>query len=266
MDQNFNLHTHTYRCQHAEGDIDDYCKFANKLGLQSLGFSDHTPLPDNRWPNVRMKLSELEDYCKKIDEAKEKYPNMRIYKGMECEYDQSYCSFYKEELLGKYELDYLIGSVHWFPYNSKWINAWRSEAKPKYLLAYSQYIIKIMEAEIFKFIAHPDVFAAFYLEEDKNSLACAKDILSAAEALQIPLEINGYGFMKKEVKTGNGFRKMYPWHPFWQLASEYKIKAIVNSDAHKPTDVYGCIDDALKLAETYNLDVIDDPNLLWRNS
>ena len=229
MKQKFNLHTHTYRCQHAEGDIDDYCKFAYKIGLQTLGFSDHTPLPDNRWSNVRMKLSELADYCQKIDEAKEKYPDMKIYKGLECEYDPCYNSFYKDELLGEYNLDYLIGAVHWFPYGSEWINTWRSEAKPKFLLAYSKYIIRIMETEIFKFIAHPDVFAAFYLEEDENSIACAKDILTAAESLQIPLEINGYGFIKKEVKTNKGYRKMYPWSPFWHLASAYKIKVIANS-------------------------------------
>ena len=45
-----NYHTHTYRCQHASGDVEDYCEAAVEQGLQVLGISDHTALPDDRWP------------------------------------------------------------------------------------------------------------------------------------------------------------------------------------------------------------------------
>ena len=44
-----NYHTHTYRCQHARGDCVDYARVASELGMEVLGFSDHTPLPDGRW-------------------------------------------------------------------------------------------------------------------------------------------------------------------------------------------------------------------------
>jgi len=262
--QLFNLHTHTYRCQHASGDINDYCQVASELGLQSLGFSDHTPLPDNRWPNVRMKLADLADYCHKIDAAKNKFPQLTIYKALECEFDPSYKNFFQEVLLGKYKLDYLIGSVHWFPHNATWTNAWKTTGNAEMLLAYSRYIIQIMQSQIFDFIAHPDVFAAFYLEKDANSIACSRDILAAAAELKIPLEINGYGFKKHEVLTSKGLRKMYPWLPFWELASEYDIRVIANSDAHKPEHVYGCIDDAVAIAERYDLNLISDKELLNR--
>ena len=62
-----NYHTHTYRCQHASGDVEDYCQAAVEQGLQVLGISDHTALPDDRWPNVRMAFSDLPDYTAAID-------------------------------------------------------------------------------------------------------------------------------------------------------------------------------------------------------
>ena len=43
-----NFHTHTYRCKHAAGDVADYCKAAVGFGMKTLGFSDHSALPDDR--------------------------------------------------------------------------------------------------------------------------------------------------------------------------------------------------------------------------
>jgi histidinol-phosphatase (PHP family) len=260
--QPYNFHTHTYRCHHASGDIADYCQAATKLGLQTLGFSDHTPLPDNRWPKVRMQISDLADYCQKIDAAKLDFPQLNIYQGLECEYDSDYQNFFREVLLQEFQMDYLIGSVHWFPQNSTWINAWKADNSVKNLLAYSHYIIRLMQSGIFAFIAHPDLFAAFYLNDDANSRACSRDILAAAAQLNIPLEINGYGFQKKEIITPQGKRKMYPWEPFWELAQDYQIKVIANSDAHKPANVYGCIDQARALAEKYGLQLVDEKHIL----
>ncbi|MCK5209864.1 MAG: PHP domain-containing protein, partial [Cyclobacteriaceae bacterium] len=128
MKQYFNYHTHTYRCNHARGDIDDYCQEAVKLQMKSLGFSDHTPLPNERWPNVRMHMDELAEYCEQIDLAKEKFPQLNIYKGLECEFDINLVNFYQDILLGKHKLEYLIGSVHWFPVGSTWLNSWRAPA------------------------------------------------------------------------------------------------------------------------------------------
>ena len=66
-----NYHTHTFRCGHASGDVDDYCVAAKEHELQVLGMSDHTALPDNRWPRVRMDFSELDDYLGAIDRARD---------------------------------------------------------------------------------------------------------------------------------------------------------------------------------------------------
>ena len=38
-------------------------------GLAVLGISDHTALPDNRWPHIRMDIGELPGYIRAVDEA-----------------------------------------------------------------------------------------------------------------------------------------------------------------------------------------------------
>lgn len=40
----FDLHTHHFRCGHADGNIRDYVEAALEAGLQVIGISDHTPI------------------------------------------------------------------------------------------------------------------------------------------------------------------------------------------------------------------------------
>ena len=110
-----NYHTHTYRCKHASHDITDYCQHAVDQGLHVLGVSDHTPLPDNRWPHIRMDIAELPAYNRSLDEAIEAYSGLTVLKGAECEYADEYNGFFSDTLLGEYDFDYLIGAAHFFP-------------------------------------------------------------------------------------------------------------------------------------------------------
>ena len=48
-------HTHTPLCRHAEGEPIDYARRARQLGLGELGFSDHSPMPDDGFDDFRKK-------------------------------------------------------------------------------------------------------------------------------------------------------------------------------------------------------------------
>ena len=72
------FHTHTFRCKHAEGDIIDLAKYAASRGYSILGVSDHTPLPDNCCPEIRMDISELKNYVEAYREAQIKSPDIKI--------------------------------------------------------------------------------------------------------------------------------------------------------------------------------------------
>ncbi|MCX7045236.1 MAG: histidinol-phosphatase [Candidatus Sumerlaeota bacterium] len=252
-----NYHTHTYRCKHASGDIGDYARFAQNQGGRILGISDHTPLPDGRWSHVRMSMNELDDYVRAIEEAQSHFAPLTILKGMECEWSPEYRRFYEEELLGKRGFQYLITGAHWFPYEGGWVgmgDCWTAA----HLQAFARYVIQAMESRLFAFIAHPDVIGVTPRVWDEDTRDCAKEIFAAAEALDIPLEINGYGMRKPLIETSSGRRLMYPWTPFWELAAEYKIKVVCNSDAHRPQDVMASIEEGQAFARRLGLTVIEE--------
>ena len=252
-----NYHTHTYRCKHATGDVSDYCREAVRQGFTILGMSDHTALPDNRWPGVRMDFRELPDYCRAVDEAREMFPQLTVLKGMECEFSDSYLSYYRDTLLDELQFDYLIGAAHFFPLNGEWIGSFGGIDTLAGLRAYVTYFIESMESGLFAFMAHPDLFGNSYHTWDVNTASAAKDIFQAAADLAIPLEINGYGLRKPLIDTPEGKRRMYPWLPFWELASDYDITVVVNSDAHHPNDVGANMSDAAAIGERYGLPFAD---------
>lgn len=252
-----NLHTHTYRCRHAAGNVADYCRAAIDRGLTILGFSDHTALPDNRWRGIRMDFAELPAYNRDVELAREQFPMLTILKGMECEYADEYVAYYRDTLLGELGFDYLVGAAHCFPYRGRWMDVYSGTTDSSTLRAYADYLIRAMASGLFTFIAHPDLFGNAYLCWDANATACARDILQAAEALHMPLEINGYGLRKPTIDTFEGRRHMYPWLPFWELAATYEIPVIVNSDAHRPEDVAANIGDGLAIAQAYHLPLAD---------
>lgn len=257
LSQSKNYHTHTYRCQHATGDVSDYCRAALEKKMTVLGISDHTALPDNRWPGIRMDAGDLPAYSQTIDDARESFRELIILKAAECEFADEYAAFYQDTLLGEYQFDYLIGAAHFFPLHGEWIGSYGGTDSVTSLRAYTDYFVESMESGLFAFMAHPDLFGNSYLSWDKNTIAAAHDIFTAAAALQIPLEINGYGLRKPKIDTPEGKRCMYPWLPFWELASDYDIRVIVNSDAHRPEDVSSNIAEAAEIGEKFGLTRVD---------
>ena len=252
-----NYHTHTSLCHHAEGKALDYAREAQLQGIHILGMSDHSPLPDSKWPGVRMTFAELAEYEQQIQEARREVKDVTILKGLECEWDPSYRNFYIEELLEARNFDYLIGAEHWFPFHGEW-NELSDIRTASHLKAYADLLIQTMQSGVFDFIAHPDAFGSGYDKWDKNTHSCSLDILTAAAELHIPLEINGFGFRKQDKLTSIGPRNKYPLPEFWELAAEFSIQAICNSDAHRPQDVGASIEQGRHLAARFGIEVLEE--------
>ena len=83
-----NYHTHTYRCNHAQGAEEDYVCRAIEAGYAVLGFSDHTPwpVPHPDSPRVRMSLDQLDGYVHGVRQAASRHADeIRVLVGLECE-------------------------------------------------------------------------------------------------------------------------------------------------------------------------------------
>ncbi len=222
--EKINLHSHTYRCHHAEGTVEDYVQEALKHHVEVLGISDHTPFPEKRDEGIRMELSEFPDYVKEIEDAQKKYSKLRILKGLECDYTPEFIGFYKE-LKEKYQLDYLIGSVHFFYENGKMIDVFEEPLDHKRMNLYTEQMLGNLDTDIFAFFAHPDLFCMRLEKWDSYVEDCVREMCKLAEEKKRTLEINVNGLHKPG--------SPYPDERFWKIASDYQIDTIINSDAHK---------------------------------
>ena len=64
-----NYHTHCFRCQHADGTVEDYVLQALKHKFDILGMSDHVPYPHHDY-GFRMEMAEIWDYIYEVEDAK----------------------------------------------------------------------------------------------------------------------------------------------------------------------------------------------------
>ena len=71
MKLDYTFHSHTYRCGHATGDIEDYVLKAIEHGYRYYGVSDHVFLKGINSPRVRGDISCLDEYIKKYYESPE---------------------------------------------------------------------------------------------------------------------------------------------------------------------------------------------------
>ena len=230
-----NLHTHTFYCGHAQGTCEEIVQQTIKENkLKVLGISEHAPLKDQDGGKNRMNYCDLQSYTNDVKKVKEETKGLKILLGAECEWLQDQVSFYKEELLDQLGYDYLIMGIH-FVYDDMGRHyIGKFEGMRRFLSQYVKDYTKGLESGLFLFGCHPDLFAPGFPVWDADAKAASWDIIQCAKDLDIPLELNDYGFRKKPI---NG-RRPYSVDEFWELAALSGIKICTNSDSHDLNTIY----------------------------
>ena len=253
-----NLHTHTCCCRHGSGNIADYMVWAEREKFDVLGFSEHVPLPGGLLKTTRIPLETLPYFWKEFDEAAQKYPQIKLLRALEGEYIPELMNFQKE-LKEIWHLDYMIASNHYI-----WLNgnkeSFPGESNPAALKIITEQSIKLMESGLGIFFAHPDLYFAYGCPWTPDSKAAAKDIIEAAKALHMPLEINAYGIRKQPITAADGqVRKRYPIKEFWELVAEIGgIEVVCSSDAHTPSALWRAMPEIIAWADELGLPVINE--------
>jgi len=250
-----NLHTHSPLCQHASGRPVEYALKAVSLGMETLGFSDHTPFRDNRLSDVRMKFAELPTYLSWIDQAQAQCPQIQIFRGLECEGLSDQYGYYQDVLLGEYNLDYLIGAAHTLGRYPRYQSCFTEVKDTQSLRKYVDQVLQMIQSKLFLFIAHPDLFGCRFKQWGPELRSASRDIASAAKEAQVPLEINGNGFRKQ--KQNHTSFPLYPWPPFWEEVALAGAPVVINSDAHHPDELADGIQQGTKMAKQLDLVVLD---------
>lgn len=232
--QNFNYHTHTYRCRHADYSMsdEDYVKELIKKGFKRIAFTDHMPDKegiDSR-TYMRMDYSEKEGYLNSVKYLREKYKDViEIETGFEVEYLPG-----REKYLFdlKNEVDKIVLGQHYiYAEDNKSLKIFRhNEFSDEDLIKYASYIDMAMKNNIPDIIVHPDIYMLSREKFGEAEAKVAHMICESAEKYDIPLEINLTEIQLYLIGRKN--KISYPSKEFWDIATNYDIRVLYGIDAH----------------------------------
>ena len=225
-----NYHTHTPRCNHAEGAERSYVERALAGGLQELGFSDHTPYlfdVPGYYSTFRMRPEELEDYVSTLVKLREEYRGrITLHIGLEAEY---YPRLFPRllDFLRQFPLDYLLLGQHALYNETEGIYPTRPTEDGRLLDQYLGQTVEALDTGLFTYFAHPDIM--HFTGDPKRYDRHVRALCRAAADRKIPLEFNLLGFSEG---------KHYPNPTFWRIVGEEGNPVILGSDAHSPMQTW----------------------------
>lgn len=232
--QNFNFHTHTMRCGHAEGLDIQYVQSAIDAGFTQLGFSDHIPYINVQTPESRMSYEQKDEYIASIRKLQQQFKDqIDIKLGYEVEYIDHNDEFLMEM---KKDVDYMILGQH-LKYIDYEYDCYCSDED---VLIYTQQIEDALEKNFITYVAHPDYFMLGRRQFSPVCEEAAHRIAQASLRYDTPLEINlnGFHYGKKTYYFEKSHlydeRYPYPFREFWEIISSYGCKIIYGYDAHSP--------------------------------
>lgn len=197
------FHIHT---AHSDGNIgiEQLCEDLVKSGLQYAGISDHSKTASYAGG---LKNDDLERYFKEIDTLNRKYPNFKIFKGIESDILPDGSLDYSDKILSRF--DFIITAIH-SSFNL-------SEEQM------TERIIKAIENRFTTMLAHPT--GRLLLARDAYKVDIIRVINAAAEN-NVDIELNA-----------SPFRLDLDWR-MCKYAKEKKVKIFINPDAHSIKDLY----------------------------
>lgn len=241
-----NYHTHTWRCNHAQGDAGDYAAAAREAGVRVLGFSDHAPycFPRGYRSGFRMELCQLEDYVRKVLETRHEYKGeMEVLLGLELEY---YPKFLSELLpiLRDQPMEYLLLGQHFVDNEIGAHYSGNITPDESILKQYCRQVCDAMQTGLFTCLAHPDLL--HFTGSRAVYEAHMGQVVREAKACGIPLEMNLLGLAQG---------RHYPNPTFWALAAEEGCAVILGRDAHSPREMGDAAteDRALSMLREYGI-------------
>lgn len=254
----YNYHTHTKWCRHASHTAEEMILKAISCGYKELGFSEHIGYLGENDAGLRLRGSEVEKYINEIDALKKKYENnIKIWCGFECEYISELHDYYAN-LLKNPRVDYLIYGGHFHTKNSSKTHFGNEVATKEEIELYAKILVQAINSKLFTYIAHPDWYTKNISSWNETCIKAAHLICKTAKENDMVLGFNVNGMVSQKRKIGNEIRYIYPYEPFWKIASEYQVKTIIECDAHTASTLdTPLIEEAKSWAKKLNLNIVE---------
>ena len=238
----YDSHMHTPLCKHAQGEPGEYAETALQRGLKGITFTCHSPMPEGWWPQVRMDISQLDEYLAMVEKTREAYAGrLDVRVGMEMDFFPGF-EWWVESLNERCEFHHVLGSVHFFGVDYK-AKFWKGD-----LLAFQkQYFTHLAESAetgLFDTLAHPDLVknlqpADYDFERIEEHLGACLDRIAATG---VAMELNTSGRLKANPEFNPGPQIL-------SMMRERNIPVVLGSDSHVPRRVGSDFGDALDFLE-----------------
>ena len=247
---------------------------AQKKGLNEIGISEHThgfkEFKDLYYEELILDHSEIGEFQKKwLDNPKSKFVhtldeyrdfiNYLKSKGYPVKFGLEVCNFHNQkhvqEILSKYEWDYLIVSIHFIKgwgfdfsalkhkFNERNLNdIWKD---------YSDEIENVASTGFYDVLGHPFNLRLFKNIPEKDNVN---------HLLEKTAKILSENNMIVDVNTGTLHRypieEITPYPDFMEYVKKYNIPVILTSDAHQPEQVGTKIKEAAEYVKKYGINEI----------
>ena len=235
----FSYHVHS-KYSDGKDSIEDIINYAEKLGLDEIGISDHFHIPiESSHYHGDMKISLLDTYVKEILSLKEK-KQITVRLGLEVDFVPQTHHLLDHYLIDK-PFDYIIGSVHLI--DGKYIpeKITPHEYNDK-VYQYWTLIKQMAESKKFDIVGHIDLFKRFGIKPTRDFTKEIDEALLAILDSGMAIEINTSGW-------SHNCKEQYPAQYILKKCKDLNIPILISSDAHKKNDLARWFKKAYSLAK-----------------
>lgn len=239
-------HLHTVRCCHATGTLDQYLAEAEKKKLAEIGFADHFPLalldfsPRNQ---VTMNPGELDEYMEQVHALKKSSGPVKVKVGIEVDYLPG-TEERVAELLGQWNFDYVIGSIHflgdWDFTHPVYADDYKNKDMAALYRRYYTLVNRVCECRLFDIIGHIDVVKKFGYRPQEDLEEIRLETARLLHKTGTCLELNTAG---RDAPVG----EFYPDRQFLAMCRSEGVEVTLGSDAHAPDQVGRYFPEAIEL-------------------
>lgn len=238
---------HTPLCRHATGEPTAYAAHAVTVGLEEIGFSDHSPMPRDDFDDWRMRAADLQVYVEKVEQARAQFPQLRIRLALEVDFLPGQEEWVRD-LARRHPWDYLIGSVHyvsegWAIDNPHLLAEWDRHSPLAVWKAYVERLTAAADSGLFDIIGHADLCKKFGIYPEVDVAGLFTGFLETAARRGVAIELNTAGLRKS-------CREIYPSAAILEEAARLGVGITFGSDAHAPEETGMDFERAVELARS----------------
>lgn len=231
-------HTHSWRCGHATGSMEQYIEAAISRGIGEIGLTDHLWLywlgEESRVRDWAIPEPMYEEHYRDMVELRERYRG-RIAVRVAVEAD--YVAGHEDtllSLLNRYEYDYVLGSVHfmdgWMIDAPENRHLYREKNVTEIYRRYYENIRRAVKLGTFDILAHLDLPKKFGFLPDDDLTDITETVLDEIAAAGVVVEVSTAGLRKP-------IGEIYPSEVLLRGMAERSIPIVLSSDAHSPDEI-----------------------------